>query len=131
MHQPLFEVKQGTSSITHTVHVNITYRIFVRRYMQWGGKGGWELTAVLWEEPSEGEGEGGGGGAGNHGGRRTHAAGHHRGGRHMTRLQVSARAGWFICGRDEVGKEEGAGGGAKGEGVREKKGQKGKGKKQD
>lgn len=38
----------------------------------------------------------------------------------MTRLQVSARAGWFICGRDEVGKEEG-GGGAKGEGVRGKK----------
>lgn len=78
-----------------------------------GSKGGgkWEegaLTAVVWEEPSEGKGEGGGGGAGDHGGCRTHAAGHDGGRWHMAGAQIRAGAGWLICwggGWEVVGKE--------------------------
>lgn len=43
--------------------------------------------------------EGRGGGAGDHGRRWTHAAGHHRGRRHMTGAQVCAGTGGLICGR--------------------------------
>lgn len=63
------------------------------------------LTAVVWEEPSEGEGEGGGCGAVDHGGRWTHAAGDNGGRRHVPGAQIGTGAGWLVCGRVEGRKE--------------------------